>query len=201
LIQALPITSADPYGSASFYKQEHLMSQPWQHGAEAPNVQQWAVGEPPAPAPKRAQPRWLIPACLAVAVLAAGLIGFILGRGSAGPSSSEVATSAQAEAAPPRLEQAFTACRGRDGNDTMQLEDDGSTIVIDTRSEYGSRVGMDCVLTELDLPASIDAEMGRTTALMGVQEADHNGIEYSWSYHPDNGVNMVITDTDAESGE
>ena len=35
--------------------------------------------------------------------------------------------------------------------------------------------------------------MGRTTAMMGVQDAKADGVEYSWSYHPDNGVNMVIT--------
>jgi hypothetical protein len=29
--------------------------------------------------------------------------------------------------------------------------------------------------------------------MMGTQDADNNGIHYSWSYHPDNGVNMVIT--------
>jgi hypothetical protein len=30
----------------------------------------------------------------------------------------------------------------------------------------------------------------------GVQDAEHDGLEYSWSYHPDNGVDMVITATD-----
>ncbi len=35
--------------------------------------------------------------------------------------------------------------------------------------------------------------MGRTTAMMDVQDAEHDGIEYSWSYHPANVVDMVIT--------
>jgi hypothetical protein len=30
--------------------------------------------------------------------------------------------------------------------------------------------------------------------MMGEQTATNNGITYRWSYHPDNGLNMVITE-------
>jgi hypothetical protein len=124
-------------------------------------------------------------------VLAAGALGFIIGRGSATESPSDIAAQAS------RLPAAFESCTSQDVDDTMRLEDDGETIVVDTGSEYGSTAGMDCVLSELGTPESILAEMGRTTAMMGVQDAEHDGIEYSWSYHPDNGVDLVITDTQA----
>ena len=29
--------------------------------------------------------------------------------------------------------------------------------------------------------------------MMGVQRGEDDGIHYGWSYHPDNGLNMVIT--------
>jgi hypothetical protein len=60
-------------------------------------------------------------------------------------------------------------------------------------SQYGSVAGLDCILQTLKTPESITAEIGRTTAMMGAQQADSGGLRYSWSYHPDNGVNMVIT--------
>jgi hypothetical protein len=88
--------------------------------------------------------------------------------------------------------------QGSDTDDTLSLTDEGGTIVVDTRSEYGSVAGMDCVLEKLGTSESVKAEMGRTTAMMGVQEADEDGLHYSWSYHPDNGVDMVITDTSDE---
>jgi hypothetical protein len=78
----------------------------------------------------------------------------------------------------------------------MTLEDDGRTIVIDTRSEYGDVSAMECVLDSLGTPQSIEAQVGRTTAMMGVQDATHDGLDYSWTYHPDNGVNMVISVAD-----
>lgn len=76
----------------------------------------------------------------------------------------------------------------------MELTDGGATIVVDTGSQYGSTAGMDCVLDELGTSESIKAQMSRTTAMMGVQDAQHDGLDYSWSYHPKNGVNLVITD-------
>jgi hypothetical protein len=130
-----------------------------------------------------------------VALLAAGGVGFALGRSSSGPSPSEAAEAASAQES--RLNSAFAACESRDSDKTLSLEDDGATIVIDTGSEYGDPFGMDCVLTELGTPQSIQAEMGRTTALMG----EHEGLTFSWSYHPDNGVNMVITDAAASAGD
>ncbi len=96
------------------------------------------------------------------------------------------------------MERAYIACASSDSENTISLEDEGATIVIDTRSEYGDTSGMACVLAQLDTPQSITAKMESTTSMMGLQNAEHEGVEYSWSYHPKNGVNMVITG-DAET--
>jgi hypothetical protein len=37
-------------------------------------------------------------------------------------------------------------------------------------------------MTYVGTPQSITAEVGRTTAMMGVQTADFDGLNYSWSY-------------------
>ncbi|MCF6507371.1 hypothetical protein E9549_08115 [Blastococcus sp. MG754426] len=99
-----------------------------------------------------------------------------------------------------RLTGAHEECKRVDRGSTLSLEDDGNTIVIDTGSEYGDPSGYLCVIEQLDVPSSITAQMDRTNAMMGVQQAEHNGYEFSWSYHPDNGVNMVISDTRATEG-
>jgi hypothetical protein len=131
-----------------------------------------------------------------LAAVAVGGLGYLLGYQSASNAADDdrsVAAAAEAAQADARLSQAYEACTSSDSDDTVSLSDGGRTIVIDTRSEYGDPSGMDCVLSELDTPTSTRAAIGRTTSLMGVQDDDQDGISYSWSYHPDNGVNMVIT--------
>ena len=34
---------------------------------------------------------------------------------------------------------------------------------------------------------------------MGVQDAEDDGLAYSWSYHPDNGVDLVIEYAEANA--
>ncbi|SCX56391.1 hypothetical protein SAMN03159343_3403 [Klenkia marina] len=133
---------------------------------------------------------------VAAGILAAGGLGYVLGHqagtGDAAEASSVAAAAAAAED-DARLSTAYEACEGDDSTGTLTLSDQGRTIVVDTGSKYGSTAGMDCVLRELSTPQSTIAAIGRTTSLMGVQDDDQDGVTYSWSYHPDNGVNMVIT--------
>lgn len=160
-------------------------------------------GPTPEPTPAQEQPTGRrapvlsrAHAAVAVGVLVAGGLGYLLGHqagtGDAREASSVAAAAAAAED-DARLSTAYEACQGDDHTGTLTLSDQGHTVVVDTGSKYGSTAGMECVLEELATPQSIIAAIGRTTSLMGVQEDDHDGIAYSWTYHPDNGVNMVIT--------
>lgn len=93
----------------------------------------------------------------------------------------------------PRLQQAYEACRrGSDPDKTLSVGDQGRTLIIDTGSKAGSILGLACVMREIGTPRSIEAALESTTAMQGVQNAEDDGLTYSWSYHPDNGVNMVI---------
>jgi len=134
-----------------------------------------------------------------VLVLAAGAGGYAIGH-SAATSSAAASASASAAAASSsadgRLRTAFDDCRAQDSTNTMQLDDDGATIVVDTRSQYGSVSGVTCVWSHLKTPSSVSQRVSSTTALQGQQTATHDGISYSWSYHPKNGLNMVITLSD-----
>lgn len=48
-----------------------------------------------------------------------------------------------------------------------------------------------CVNSKLSLPESILDRMVATTALDGTQEIDRNGITVSWTYHPNQGLNVL----------
>lgn len=134
-----------------------------------------------------------LPVAAAALLLTMGLAAC----GGVDKEEAAAAASASAAAQETRLAAAYDDCTGQDSGNTLSLEDDDATIVIDTGSKYGDASGYACVIEALDVPTSITAQMDRTTAMMGVQDATHDGLEFSWSYHPDNGVNMVITDTEA----
>lgn len=171
------------------------MGQPWQSAPQPWQPEQQSYVNPPPPPQEPSILRrwwfWAAVAGLVVVIFSAGGVGYALGRSADESPQAEAAT----EDAETRLQAAYEGCRGRDTDDTLELADAGATILINTRSEYGSPAGMDCVLNAIGITASIEAQIGRTTSLMGVQEATHDDLELSWSYHPDNGVDMVITDT------
>jgi hypothetical protein len=97
---------------------------------------------------------------------------------------------------PLRLEQAYRACE-LDSESRVTLEDEGTSIISDGPPEGGGKLdenltAVACVLDELNVPDYITSQMDHTTSLMGLQEAEWDGIEASWSYHPDNGFDLVL---------
>lgn len=81
------------------------------------------------------------------------------------------------------------------------LADENETLVIDMAGEdYGSGTAtfadIECVLDELAAPQSIVAKMGSTRALDGMQTADWSGYEATWTYHPDDGLDLILTETE-----
>lgn len=49
-----------------------------------------------------------------------------------------------------------------------------------------------CILSELDVPDSVFDRINNTNSTMGVQEATWNNFEMSWSYHPNNGLDVSV---------
>jgi hypothetical protein len=113
-------------------------------------------------------------------------------------AKATTATDDATEALSLPLKDAYLACYSGEGGGTLTTGDEGRTLIIDTESEYGPMGGVVCVLGELRTPQAIVAQMENTTSMMGVQEADDGNLHYQFSYHPDNGINMVITDTSTE---
>jgi hypothetical protein len=49
------------------------------------------------------------------------------------------------------------------------------------------------VVTSLTKPTTyVQSQIGTTTSLAGEQTATFDGLEASWSYHPDSGLDMTI---------
>lgn len=53
--------------------------------------------------------------------------------------------------------------------------------------------GLTCVLGALDTPTSVIAQMESTRALDGMQSATWGDFKASWNYHPDDGLDVIIT--------
>lgn len=159
-------------------------------------------GVPPVP-PKdkgagilRSGRLWGIVSGFIFVAAASGSVGYMIGHGAAkeeDAAASSAAAAASAAAKDARLSEASEACTGRDTANTVELGDDGNSIIIDTRSKYTSLAGVACILGELGTPESITSSIDHTTAMMGSRNAESDGLSYSWSYHPDNGLNLVIT--------
>jgi hypothetical protein len=77
----------------------------------------------------------------------------------------------------------------------FRLGDKDASLTI--QSEGKEKTGADyakvaCVLQQLEVPDSVVTRMDTTRALDGRQSAHWKDLEASWTYHPDNGMNLLI---------
>lgn len=76
----------------------------------------------------------------------------------------------------------------------IEILDFGEAINLGAVSKfYGPTLGdLYCVLGQLDAPSSLEAKIGATRALDGVQSDEWDGFEIEWRYHPDDGATVTI---------
>lgn len=131
-------------------------------------------GQPPA-VQKRRSRRWILAAVVGIAAFV--VVGAIVTR----------------DDGPTRMERAAEAV----DSPYIDLGDDGHTLILD--SEGADSPGADIadvyiVLAALDAPESVVAQMGSTRALDGTRDATWDGMTATWTYHPDDGLDVIITD-------
>jgi hypothetical protein len=51
-----------------------------------------------------------------------------------------------------------------------------------------------CALKYMDVPSYVVSMMEKTRALDGIQREEYGNFKISWSYHPDNGLDVVINE-------
>lgn len=81
------------------------------------------------------------------------------------------------------------------------LLDDGTGLMLDGEGDEDT-VGtlsveeIGCALVALETPQSTIAKMSNTRALDGMQSDQDEHFEYTWTYHPDAGLDVIVTSLD-----
>ena len=139
---------------------------------------------PTPPPPKRSAGQWIL------ALVVVGAIGAVVIIGATAGSETSGAPAAPAET---QLKQAHDSCSAGvlgDVDHTMTLDMGGE----DSDSGILSFDQVACVLEQLDIPASVASRMDATRALDGMQDAEWDGFTASWTYHPDDGLDIILTE-------
>ncbi len=95
------------------------------------------------------------------------------------------------------LEKALATC-SLTGAAGVSLGDGGKSLTVNTKgnddTDGASIEDLTCVLGAVETSDSVIARMNTTRALDGVQQGSWKNLEASWSYHPDSGFNLVLTE-------
>jgi hypothetical protein len=151
----------------------------------------------PAPPSEGRSRRWLWVVLAVVGVLVLAGIGAALVV--QGDSDATGAAEPAAEPEGTRFEEAFAQAGVT--SQYITVSDGGTSIIVDgppddtnTNTFYPDLAAL---LTALDVPAYVVDQIDSTSSLQGLREASWNGIEAQWSYHPDNGLDLTLVDTEA----
>lgn len=132
----------------------------------------------------------------------AALLPVVITLGAcAGPSAASTQTASPTTSSPPPesvILRASHSCH-LDGSAYGTLGDGGYTITMKGRPD-GKTAGLDvtdmaCVLRAVSVPDSVVSQMDSTRALDGMQKASWDKFAASWTYHPDNGLRIILTES------
>ncbi|WP_202805228.1 hypothetical protein [Micromonospora lupini] len=96
------------------------------------------------------------------------------------------------------LEAARQTC-GAGREDWAMLGDDGRSLTLQSVGEERTGLKLEqlqCYWTELKVPDAVIAQIEGTRALDGRQSGEWEDMRASWIYHPDSGLQMIITLSD-----
>jgi hypothetical protein len=92
------------------------------------------------------------------------------------------------------LETAVDTCKAPKGY--ARIGDDGKSLRLDHQGE--KQIGgldfddVECVLDALDAPDSMVEKMTSTRALDGMQTGTWGDITATWTFHPDDGLDIIL---------
>lgn len=121
--------------------------------------------------------------------------------GCGGASSASAPTPTES-----LIQQASHSCR-LDHSIYATLGDSGYTITLEggttstSTADYGRVTGglttkqIVCVLSALSVRDSVVSQMDATRAVDGMQKASWDNISASWTYHPDHGLRVILTES------
>ncbi|MDJ0312720.1 hypothetical protein [Arthrobacter sp. H35-D1] len=108
-----------------------------------------------------------------------GVVGGAVGGAVAGPSA---------------IPTAVEKCAAVDatGVDVMDAGKSLNLSTAGTENDGANMLTVVCVLTALEAPDSLSTKLDSTRALDGTQRSEWAGFTASWTYHPDNGLNIIL---------
>ena len=137
-----------------------------------------------AASPRKPRSRWVAIA-IPLGVAAVALL--------AGPPIIHAAQ----EAMTPRFETAAEACELAP---VLVVADKGKTLTLTTAGKSGKSASytdiedVACVLAKLEVPSYVVSHIDSTRALDGQQTDEWDGISARWTYHPEDGLHLVLRD-------
>lgn len=91
---------------------------------------------------------------------------------------------------------ALSSCGLSETSAGVSVDAGGKTVYFDGTGEedFGGidYASVQCVLEKLNAPTSIFERIGSTSALQGVVEGDWANFHASWTYHPNNGLDLTL---------
>lgn len=125
-------------------------------------------------------------------LIAAPVIAFLAAH--AGPGTPGAQESPEPET---RLEAAKRECAQRSPD--VRLGDEGQSLTISRvlaeENPGATWQHLSCVFVKVDIPDAVVSQIEHTRALDGRQQASWDGFEASWTYHPDDGLNLILRET------
>jgi len=79
-----------------------------------------------------------------------------------------------------------------------QLRDNGATLILSGVKEFRYDISalvetdLNCAAAIIKMPAFVDAKIGSTRAIDGMQTAQWGKLSAFWNYHPDSGLNITF---------
>ncbi|MCR6492719.1 hypothetical protein [Cellulomonas sp. P24] len=153
---------------------------------------------------------WILP-------VAAGVLGVLIGAGGmaalsanraaateradqAARVAAERAVSDAAAARAAVLTGAVASC-GLTTTPGIELGDGGTSLTFDTKGNEDASgaaiTDIACIFDRLKMPSAVTSHIDQTTAMDGRQTETWGNVTVSWSYHPDRGLDGVLTVTNS----
>jgi hypothetical protein len=138
----------------------------------------------------------LMKSILGVAAAAVAILGLTACSGAtAAPAQTPTASPTPTRS---QIAKTLETCHVT-SNDYATPGDSGYTVTLQGAPEYTENglamTDIACVLKGVSVPDSVVSEMDATRALDGTQKESWDKYQASWTYHPDHGLRIVLTES------
>ncbi|GAB3650373.1 hypothetical protein GCM10027591_07740 [Zhihengliuella somnathii] len=141
--------------------------------------------------PQQKQPKdWTM---FSAGIIPGILVGVLIGAGLAGGIGGGSARAG--------ITAALDECSMSGESPGVYVLDDGAALELDGSGTGAFSGGLEtsdqvCILKGLGIPESAFSRMSSTRALDGTQTTSWDGYQASWTYHPDDGLHVIVEPVD-----